>query len=154
MVGFTAQIHKLGINPAVDPPAGVLNEIFFQAQRSTNPIPVSGTINGERFLKTLVKYKGAWRLYINGPMLAAAGAKVGDSVEIEMAFDPAPRKVSIPEIFREALENNASAKKGFEELTPSRRKEILRYIGQLKTPAALERNVQKVIDRLLTEGKT
>ncbi|MEQ1764261.1 MAG: DUF1905 domain-containing protein, partial [Pyrinomonadaceae bacterium] len=93
---FSATIYTLGINPIVDTPEEVLNAIFAKAGRSKGPVPVCGTINGARFLQTLVKYQGAWRLYINGPMLKDSGLSVGDIAKIEIEFDPQPREEPMP----------------------------------------------------------
>ena len=134
-VSFSAKIGKLSINPVVDPSEKVLNAIFKQAGRSTGPIAVCGTINGAEFIQTLVKYRGAWRLYINGEMLKASGIRVGDEAKIKIEFDPRPRDIPIPGSFTTALQRNAEAKKAFDALSPSRQKEILRYLGFLKTNA-------------------
>lgn len=148
---FTAAITKLGINPVVDPPEKVLLTIFEQAGKSSGPIPVRGKINDSEFIQTLVKYRGKWRLYINGEMLKASGLKVGDEAKIEVEFDPRPRVVPLPELFVTALKQNAEAKQAFEALSQSRQKEILQYLGFLKTKESLVRNVEKIIRQL--EGK-
>ncbi len=148
-ISFSAKIYKIGINPVVDPPDLVMNFIFDQAGRSKGPIPVCGRIVGAEFIQTLVKYRGAWRLYINVSMLKASGLEVGDVADIEIAFDPRPRTVPVPERFENALAKNKQARAAFDALTPSRQKEILRYLGSLKTEASLERNVEKVIEQML-----
>ena len=66
---FRSKIYKLGINHVADPPEPVLAEIFEQAGRARGPIPVCGKLNGSDFTQTLVKFRGAWRLYVNGRML-------------------------------------------------------------------------------------
>ena len=145
---FSGKIYKIGINPVLDPPDDVLNVIFEQAGRSKGPIPVSGKLNGADFIQTLVKYRGAWRLYINGPMLKNAGLAVGDTASVEIAFDARPREVPIPQRFADALANDPAAKAAFDVLSPSRKKEILKYLGALKTPASLERNIAKLLGQL------
>jgi hypothetical protein len=150
MQKFSAEIYKIGINPVVDPPDGVLKTLFEAAGRSRGPIPVTGRLNGRDFIQTLVKYAGAWRLYINGPMLKDSGLAVGDTAEIEIEFDLRPRSVPFPARFLRALAGNAAAKKAFEELAPSRRKEILRYLAALKTGDALERNIERLVRNLTT----
>src|SRR5262245_57771936 len=92
MVKFKGKIYKIGINPVVDPPEKVLKKIFEQAGRSSGPITVRGLLNGTKFIQTLVKYGGVWRLYINGPMLKKSGSALGDTVNIELEFDPTPRE--------------------------------------------------------------
>jgi hypothetical protein len=148
LVVFEAQIYKLGINPVVDPPPDVLNAISSEAGRSRGPLPVRGRLNGVEFIQTLVKYRQAWRLYINGPMLKAAGVEPGDTVRIELAFDDRPREVTVPNLFAQALAGDATADAAFRALAPPRRKEILRYLSSLKTPAALERNIVRIMEQL------
>ena len=148
MVRFSQVIFKIGINPVVDPPQVVLSRIFKQAGKSSGPIPVRGKINGAEFTQTLVKYRGAWRLYINGPMLKDSRTAVGDRIRIEIEFDPEPREVPMPAKLATAFRSNPSAKATFDLLAPSRRKEILRYIGSLKSAEAIEKNVERVLAQL------
>lgn len=152
MIKFQAIIYKIGINPVIDPPGDVLDSIFLQAGRSKGPIPVCGLLDGAEFIQTLVKYGGAWRLYINGPMLKAAGCNVGDTVTVEIGFDPRKRDVPMPDRLREMLDTNKIASDAFNALTPSRKKEVLRYLGSLRSDEALERNIEKVIRTLVGES--
>lgn len=145
---FTAKIEKIGINPVVDPPEEVLAAIFAGAGRAKGPVPVHGSIGGARFRQTLVRSRGSWRLYINGEMLKTSGLKVGDLAEIEIEFDPMPRIVPVPEALASALERDAEAKELFEGLVPSRQKEILRYLGSLKTAGSVDRNIKRLFRRL------
>ena len=155
MKSFSEKIAKIGINPYTHVPEAVLVGLFKQAGKMKGPIPVRGTINGKRFKQTLVKYQGAWRLYINGEMRQAAGVDVGDQAYIKIEFDPVPRKEELPSKLIDALSRNKLAKTAFEKLAPSRQKEIIRYLNGMKTETSLERNIEKVIQHLLsrkTEG--
>ena len=151
MPRFSATIYKLGINPVVDPPERVLNSLFKRAGRTKGPIPVRGKLNGTEFRQTLVKYSGAWRLYVNGLMLNASGARVGDKVRLEIEFDESPPEVGMPDALAKAFSKNRLARKAFDGLTPYRQKEILRYIGSLKSRDAIEKNVEKIIRQLRHE---
>ena len=126
MESFTAKILKIGINPYVGLPDEVLNTLFKQADKNKGPIPVRGTLDGKRFKQTLVKYQGAWRLYLNTQMRQAAGIDVGDDAKVEIEFDPEPRIVPTHPKFAQALSKNRKAKAAFERLARSRQKEILR----------------------------
>lgn len=66
---FKAEIKIIGINPYVLVPGPILQKIFKQAGRDKGPIPIKGTINKKPYRQTLVKYSGAWRLYINTTMI-------------------------------------------------------------------------------------
>ena len=125
--------------------------IFAEAGKSAGPIPVRGKLEGADFTQTLVKYRAAWRLYINGPMLKASRSKVGDTVKIEIEFDPEPREVPFPKRLADAFNRDAIAKAAFGKLSPSRRKEILKYLVSLKTEASIERNVERVLNNLRGE---
>ena len=149
MKSYSDKIAKIGINPYMHVPEDILNALFKQAGRTKGTIPVRGTINGKRFKQTLVKYQGAWRLYINGEMREAAGVDVGDQASIKLEFDPVPRIESMPPKFGEALSKNKAAKMAFEKLAPSRQKEMLRYLNSMKTETSLERNIEKIVQHLL-----
>jgi len=148
MESFTAKILKIGINPYVGLPEDVLKTLFKQADKNKGPIRVRGTLNGKRFEQTLVKYQGAWRLYLNTQMRQEADIDVGDDATVQIEFDPEPRIVPIHPKFARALSKNKEAKAAFEKLAASRQKEILRYLNSMKTEESLVRNVEKVIQNL------
>jgi len=149
MNSFSAKIYIISrINPVVDVPDDVLSAIFAQAGRSKGPVPVRGRLNGAEFIQTLIKYEGAWRLYLNGEMRKSAGIDTGDMANVEIEFDPRPREEPVPEKFAEALKTDETARAEFEKLSPSRQKEILRYLNSMKTEASLVKNVEKVIRHL------
>lgn len=151
MKKFSAEIFKIGINPVVDPPGDVLDAIFKQAGKSKGPIPVRGTVNGAGFIQTLVRYQGAWRLYINGEMLRASGAEIGDMVDIKIEFDPRPRETPMPQKLAKALKKDKTAKAAFESFSASRQNEISRYIANLKSEESIDRNVERIIKHLRGE---
>lgn len=135
----------------VDPPDDVLDAIFEQAGRSKGPIPVCGTVNGAGFIQTLVKYQGAWRLYINAEMLKASETALGETVDIEIEFDSRPRDTPMPPTLAKALKKDKTAKAAFERLSVSRQKEICRYINYLKSEDAVNRNVERILMHLRGE---
>lgn len=145
MIKFSAKIYKIGINPVVDPPEKVLNALFKEAGKSRGPIPVRGKLNAAEFIQTLVKYQGTWRLYINWPMLKDCGLKVGDTAKVEVEFDPRSRDVPMPAKFAAALKKDKHVKTAYAALSPSRQKEILRYLGSLKTEESLDKNIGRVL---------
>ena len=151
MKSFSAKIAKIGINPYVSVPEEVLEHIFAQAGKTKGPISVRGEINGKPFIQTLVRYQGAWRLYINGIMREAAGVDVEDEPHIKIEFDPTPRTEPMHPRLESALAREKSAKEAFENLLPSRQKEILRYLNSMKTEESVDRNIERVIKYLLGE---
>jgi hypothetical protein len=153
MQSFSAKILIIGVNPYVLLPAKVLKELFKRAGKDKGAIPVCGTLNGKKFIQTLVKYSGKWRLYLNTPMRKAAGIDVGDMAAVQIEFDAKPRILSMHPKLNTALEKNKKAKESFEKLSPSYQKEIIRYINFLKTSASVDRNVKKAIQHLLVKER-
>ena len=148
MAVFAAEIYKIGVNPVVDPPDDILHAIFARAGRSRGAIPVRGTLNQTEFVQTLVKYGGKWRLYINGPMLRDSGLSVGDVADVAIEFDPRPRDVPMPPRLAAALRKDKPAKTAFDQLSPSRKKEIFKYLGSLKTRESIDKNIERVLSHL------
>ena len=103
MKSYKAVIDKIGINPFVFVPEPVLDHIFKQAKKDKGPIRVCGTIDGHPFTQTLVRYRQYWRLYINGPMLKAAGKQTGDSIIVTLDFDPKEPVLSMHPKLKAAL---------------------------------------------------
>jgi hypothetical protein len=152
MKSFSAKIFIISkINPVVDVPDEVLEALFEQAGRSKGPIPVRGLLNGAEFIQNVIKYEGAWRLYLNGPMRKSAGIDTGDMANVEIEFDPRPREEPVPGKFEAVLKASEVAKAEFDRLSPSRKKEILRYLNSMKTEESLVRNIEKVIKHLVGE---
>ena len=153
MLKFKAKIEIIGVNPFVFLPAKVLDQIFRQAGKEKGKIPVRMKIDGHEFTQTLIKWSGAWRLYLNTPMRKAAQKEVGDTASFEIAYDPLERTVPIHPAFEKALRENKEAKKVFEGLRPSLQLEINRYFNFLKTESSVDRNVARAIQFLLGKGR-
>ena len=148
MKSVKSKIFIIGINPYVLLPSEVLKYLFQKAGKDKGAIPIQLKIGGKDFIQNLVKYSGKWRLYLNGPMRKAAGKDVGDTIDIQIDFDPNPRTTPIHPKLKKAFKENPNAKKTFEELSPSRQKEILRYINFLKSEESVDKNVQRAITHL------
>lgn len=149
MLRFQAPLAIIDGNPFVFVPIPILQEVFRQAQQQKGPIPIRGTINEKPYQQTLVRYKGDWRLYINLKMLKHSPRRIGEMIEVEIEFDPSDRSIEPHPKFAQALAKNKEAKKVFEGLSPSRQKEIVRYISHLKTEESVARNVSRAIRFLL-----
>ena len=148
-IRFRAKIEIIGVNPFVFLPESALDKIFEQAGKDKGKIPVRMKIDGHEFTQTLVKWKGAWRLYLNLPMRKAAGKDVGDTADFEIIHDPAERTWPMHPKLERALAKNKKAQKVFDALRPSLQLEINRYLGRLKAEESIDRNVRRAIRFLL-----
>ncbi len=149
---FIAQLEIIGINPFVPVPEDVLDALTSAAGKNKGAIPIKGNINGIEFQQTLVKYQGAWRLYVNTTMLKNSPKRIGEMVQLAVLFDPGDRSIPPHPKLIQALEQNKQAKEKFDTLAPTLQKEIVRYISFLKTETSIDRNVAKAIDFLMGKG--
>jgi hypothetical protein len=152
MKTFKAPIEIIGINPFVFVPEAILQHIFKEAGKDRGHIPIRGAINGKPYKQTLVKYSGHWRLYINTVMLKDSPKRIGETIEISVAFDPVERTIKPHPRLVKALKANAVARKAFDALSPSRQKEIVRYISSLKTEESIDKNIKRAIEFLSGKG--
>jgi hypothetical protein len=143
---FKAKIYKTGINAAVDVPPEVTKGMAAEK----GYIRIKGTINGFGFAQTLVPVKdAAYRLFVNIPMLKGGNAPIGDTAEFAIEQDFTKKEDYYPMVPK--LEERIKAEKlmyAFEALSPSRKKDILKYLGYIKTEATLQKNIDKVIVQL------
>ncbi|MDQ2718682.1 MAG: YdeI/OmpD-associated family protein [Bacteroidota bacterium] len=153
MKKFCANIDIVGINPFVYLPDNVINFIFRQAKKDKGPIRVKGTINERPYKQTLVKYSGAWRLYINTSMLKNSPKRIGEMIMVTIEFDPSERIITMNPKLEIALNKNPEAKIIFDTLTPSTRLEIIRYLSFLKSKESVDKNVIRAINFLLGNGR-
>ena len=150
---FDAELEIIGINPFVSVPEPILEAIFDAAGKRTGPIPICGTVNGSDYQQSLVRYGGAWRLYVNTTMLKDSPRRVGERLTLTVAHDPIGRAPPASPAFERALAEHPAAKATFDGLRPSRQREIVRYIASLKSPASVERNVARAIAFLTGDGR-
>jgi Bacteriocin-protection, YdeI or OmpD-Associated/Domain of unknown function (DUF1905) len=134
-------------------PEQILSVIFKQAGRDKGHIPVWGTINNLQYKQTLVKYRGCWRLYINTTVLKNSPKRLGETIEVTIGFDTTDRTIPPHPDWTQALLQNQAAKKVFDSLPPSGKKEITKYIAVLKTGESRAKNIQKAIGLLSGENK-
>lgn len=152
---FKATIEIRGINPFIRVCASRATALK-PAWRKALPVLLRINRKPEEAYRTNMMPAGDGRfyLYLNEIVRAAAEVSVGDRVSVEIEFDGEYRggpQHSMPTWFREALEACPPAQQNWEALTPSRKKEILRYFAQLKSTEARERNLSKALKVLSGE---
>lgn len=151
-LSFKAKIYKIGINAVVDAPTRITSSMTSTAGR----IKIKGTINGFDFKTTLIPVKnGLHLLYVNIPMLKGGETALGKTATFTIEQDTS-KKVEKDQRMHPDLLKQLKAKKLVEEfqaLTPSRKKDILRYLNQLKAEETIKRNVDNVIGQLERKQK-
>lgn len=143
---FSAKIYKIGINWAVDVPA----EISEKMAPEKGYIRIKGHINDFDFIQTLVPVKNApYRLFVNLIMMKGGKTALGEiaSFSIEQNFTHVDKMYPMPKLLAEVLEHH-QLMSDFNQLTPFRIKDILKYLSYVKTEETLKKNIEKVIIQL------
>jgi hypothetical protein len=111
--------------------------------------PVVVTINGYTYRNTVAVMGGVFMLGVSAEHRAAAGVQAGDELEIDIALDTAPREVTVPPDFAEALDRDANARRRFDGLSYSHKLQHVNAIEQAKTAETRQRRIEKAISMLL-----
>ncbi|APZ98726.1 hypothetical protein BWQ93_09635 [Sphingopyxis sp. QXT-31] len=146
---FRAKIALRGINPYV-PVSGARAERIKAGWKK--PMPVLVQVNGQpdqaRRVNMMPAGDGSFYLYLDGVVRKASGTDVGDMVAVSVVFDAAyrggPQHDMLPE-FAARLDADPSIKARWDGLSPSLQKEILRYLANLKSDAARQRNIERAV---------
>lgn len=153
MKQFEATLEIIGINPFVYVPEEILHYIFELAGKDKGQLPIYGMVNGSPYKQTLVRYDGAWRLYVNTSMLKNSPKRIGERIKMTIDYDTSDRSIIAHPKWTAALANNEQARNAFEDLSPSLQKEIIRYFTFLKTQESIDRNIERAINFLLGKGR-
>lgn len=148
-MNFKAKIELRGINPYVLVSAARARRIKPDWKR---PMPILVQVNGKPDpawpVNMMPAGDGSFYLYLDGSVRGASGTDVGDMVEVSVAFDDdyrsGPQHEMLPE-FASRLDGNPLAKARWDGLSPSLKKEVLRYLANLKSDAARQRNVERAV---------
>jgi hypothetical protein len=151
-LSFKGKIEIIGVNPYVLVSAEQASQL---QPIGRGPIPVIIQVNGKPDVPWHINMVPAgdtsYYLYLHGDVRKASGTKVGDVVEVVVDFDTDYHNgplTALPEWFSRALESNEAATHNWVSLSPSRQKEIVRYLVNLKSQEAKDRNLVKVIEML------
>lgn len=144
MLRFSARIEKVGVNPLVAVPLRITREFGVRGF-----VPVRVWLGAEVFRATLVPDgAGRHRLFLNLPMRRAACRDVGDRIEIRVAREDAPKLWRLPRDLAAAL-RAAGRLEEFRANSPSRRKEVIRWVTAAKSADTRARRVKKAVTTFL-----
>ncbi len=146
-------IEIIGVNPYLPLPDHILEGILAQAGKTRGAIPVCGVLEGRKYTQTLVRFRGQWRFYINTAMLKKSPQRVGEEIMLTIQYDPEERTIAMHPRLEQALGEHPAARQVFEGLSASRKKEIVRYISNLKSELSVEKNVTRAINFLCGESR-
>jgi hypothetical protein len=146
---FRGTIQMRGINPYIAVSAAQTAALKSGWRK---PLPVLLRVNGvpsePHRTNMMPAGDGGFYLYLNETIRSEAGVSVGDDVRVELRFDKGYRNGPLhpmPQWFKQALRQNSLAQENWKALTPSRKKEVLRYFVGLKSVEARARNLEKAM---------
>lgn len=110
--------------------------------------PVRVTVNGHTFEGRIGRMGGESLLGFNKAVREACGVQAGDEVEATVVLDLGPREVEVPAELAAALGTDADARRTFDGLAYSRRKELARWVGDAAREATRLRRAEQALAQL------
>ncbi len=114
--------------------------------------PVNVTMNGYTYRSTVAPMGGRYLIGVSAENRAAAGVLGGETHDIELSLDAAPREVALPADFAAALAAEPNAQRTFDALSPSNKGYHTALIEGAKSDETRRRRLEKSI-ATLREGK-
>jgi len=144
---FRTKILQSGKTAAgIEVPAKVV-----AALGSSKRPPVRATINGYTYRSTVAVMGATYMLGISDDVRKAAGVAGGDTIDVDLELDTAPREVELPADFAAALNRDAKAKKFFAGLSFSKKTILVRALDVKAVDVRKER-IAKTVEQL-SEGR-
>ena len=133
------------MNYSVDVPADVSRALA--GDPPERYVRVEGAADGHPFRTRLTpRGGGAYRLFLDGDVRAAAAIDVGDEVAIEVVRAGAPPEPPLPDDLREALSALDDGVAAFTRLTEAQRTGMLAFVERARTASTRARYVERVVE--------
>ena len=117
-------------------------------------VPVQATFDGVPYAGSLIKYGHPQHMLgLLKAIRAQIGKQPGDTINVELWNDEAPRTVEVPAAFEAAMKK-AGLLAGFEKLSYTYRKEYCRWITEAKKEETRAARLAKAIEMLKQGIKT
>lgn len=114
--------------------------------------PVTVTLNGYTYRNTVAPMGGRYLIGVSAAHRAAAGVAGGETHDIELVLDNAPRQVELPADLAAALDDDAAARETFDALSASNKGWHVSSIEGAKSAETRTRRIEKSI-AALREGR-
>jgi hypothetical protein len=113
---------------------------------------VKVTINGYGYRSTVAVMGGKFMLPVSAEHRAGAKIAAGETVNVTLELDTAPRVLEVPQDFLDVLKADAAAKTFFEGLSYSNKRRFVLSIEEAKSAETRVRRIAKSVETL-REGK-
>ena len=119
-----------------------------QVGEGAKRFPVVATVNGHTWRTSITRMRGEFVLGLGSAVRQEAGVEAGDTVEVELELDAAPREVEVPAALAAALEGDPAARAAFEALAYTPRKEYAAWVQEAKREDTRQRRVAQALEML------
>lgn len=124
-------------------------EAFGQGKRPKVMVTING---GFSYPNTVAVMGGQYMIGISKERRKLAGVTPGETIEVTLELDTAPRVMEVPTDRQKALNANKAAKAYFATLSYSNQRRHIDPINDAKTPETRARRIEKSV-ALFAEGK-
>jgi hypothetical protein len=109
---------------------------------------VTVTIGDYSYPSSVGSRGGGYLIPLSSAHRAALGLTAGDTIDVTLELDDAPRTVEVPDDLATALAQVEGARAAFDALSPSRQKAHVTSVEGTKNPDTRARRVAAVVDQL------
>ena len=113
---------------------------------------VAVTINGYTYRSSVATVNGEPMIGVSDAVRQASGVAGGDTVEVDVVLDTAPRTVAVPDDLAAALDAEPAARASFGKLSYSNQRFWVEPIEAAKSPDTRQRRIEKAV-ATLREGR-
>ena len=106
------------------------------------------TINGYTYRSTVATMGGVYMIPVSAEVREGAGIAAGDELDVDIELDTAPREVTVPPDFMQALNDDPEARRYFDGLSYSNKRQIVLPIENARTSETRDRRIAKAISAL------
>jgi hypothetical protein len=116
---------------------------------SRGQVKVRGAVNGQPYRgSAMPQGDGSHYLVVNKALRDAAGAIIGDTVQVEMEPDAEGRQVEVPGDLRAAVDADSAAREAFGRFSYSHQKAYVEWIQGAKAAATRQRRIARAVEML------
>lgn len=146
---FTAEVEQTGkATTGIEVPPEVVDSLG----GGKHP-KVTVTLNGKTYRSSVASMGGRFLVGVSAENRALTGVKGGDTVDVNLELDTAPREVEVPEDFAAALEVVPDAKAAFARLSYSHKRAHVDAITGAKKPETRRTRIDRAIEMLRVQGE-
>jgi len=141
---FTTTIVQIGNNTGIEVPPEVRDALG----GGKTPL-VQVTLNGFGYKSKIAAMGGRLLVSVSAEVRQKAGVKGGETHEVELVLDTAPRVYEAPADLQSAIDDRPAAQAAWDRIAPSQRKAHITSVEGAKSAETRSRRIEKVIEMLL-----